>query len=136
MDSGATPFNHSSRTLFHPSPPTSVSTLSSHPGPTPSRRFDYECASLEDEETRRSANTEFLSICFLLLAHPGPSHTLFDPINRRPLPPEQNIFPREPCHHACREILSYLDTIRLALLHNSDRTYLAGILSANGINFQ
>jgi hypothetical protein len=80
LDSGDTPFNHSSRTLFHPAPPTSVSTISSHQGPTPSRRFDYERASLENEETRRSANMESLSIC-LLLAHPGPSHTLSDPVN-------------------------------------------------------
>jgi hypothetical protein len=135
MSSGDTPYNHSSRTLFHPPPPTSVSTLSSHLGPTPSRHFDYERASLENEETRRSANMEFLSICFLL-AHPGPSHTIFDPVNRRPPPSAQNVFPREPCHHARREILSYLDTSRPALLHNSGRNYLAGILSANGIDFQ
>jgi hypothetical protein len=136
MGSGDTPFNHSSRSLFHPAPPTSVSTLSSHPGPTPSRHFDYERASLENEETRRSANMEFLSIC-LLLAHPGPpSHALFDPVNRRPLPSEQNIFPQEPCHYACCEILSYLDMTRPALLHNSGGTYLVGILSANGIDFQ
>jgi hypothetical protein len=78
---------------------------------------------------------EFLSIC-LLRAHPGPSHTLFDPVNRCPLPSKQNIFPQEPCHHARREILSYLDITCPALLHNSGRTYLAGTLSANSIDFQ
>jgi hypothetical protein len=78
---------------------------------------------------------EFLSIC-LLLAHPGPSHMLFDPVNRRPLPSEQNVFHREPCHHAHQEILSYLDATCPAFLHNSGRTYLACILSANGIDFQ
>jgi hypothetical protein len=92
-------------------------------------------ASLENEESRRSANMEFLSIC-LSLANPGPGHTLFDPVNRRPSQPEQNIFPPKPCHHAHHKILSYLDMTCPALLHNSGRTYLAGILSANGIDFQ
>jgi hypothetical protein len=67
MDSGDTSFNHSFQTLFHPAPPTSVSTISSQQGPTPSRRFDYERTLLENEETRRSANMEFSASASCLL---------------------------------------------------------------------
>jgi hypothetical protein len=78
---------------------------------------------------------EFLSIC-LLLAHNGQAYTLFDPINRRPIPPEHNIFPHKPFHHVRRKIFSYLDLTHPALLHHSGRTYLASILLANDIDFQ
>jgi hypothetical protein len=135
-DQRDTPFNNSARTLFPPAPqPGLPPQLTSNNPVATSRRFDYERASLANEATCRASNMEFLSIC-LLLAHPGQSYTLSDPVNRRPIPSEQNIFPREPCHHARREILSYLDMTRPALLHHSGRTYLASILSSNGIDFQ
>jgi hypothetical protein len=61
---------------------------------------------------------------------------LFDLVNRQPILPAQNIFPPEPCHHARGKILSYLDLTHPALLQYSGRTYLASILSVNGIDFQ
>jgi hypothetical protein len=136
LGTGDTPFTHSARALFpQPSQPLVSQQSIPHTSSHSSRRFDYERASLENEATRRAANMEFLSVC-LLLSHTSPNYTLFDPVNRRPIPPEQNLFPREPCHHARREILSYIDLSRPDLPHNSGRTYLAGILSANGIDFQ
>jgi hypothetical protein len=77
---------------------------------------------------------EFLSIC-LLLTHYSPDFSLYDVVHWTPIPPDQNLFPREPCKHARSEILSYLDASKPKLLLHSSRTYLASILSANGINF-
>jgi hypothetical protein len=77
---------------------------------------------------------EFLSIC-LLLTHYSPDFALYDVVHRNHIPPSQNLFPREPCKHARREILAYLDSSKPLLLLHSGRTYLASILSANGIDF-
>jgi hypothetical protein len=77
---------------------------------------------------------EFLSIC-LLLTHYSPNFALYDVVHRCSIPAEQNLFPREPCCHARREILSALDSSKPNLPLHSGRTYLASILSANGIDF-
>jgi hypothetical protein len=77
---------------------------------------------------------EFLSIC-LLLTHYSPDFSLYDVVHRCAIPPAQNLFPREPCKHARREILTYLDASKPHLLLHSGRTYLASILAANGIDF-
>jgi hypothetical protein len=77
---------------------------------------------------------EFLSIC-LLLTHFSPDFALYDTAHHCPILPDQNLFPREPCKHARREILANLEPSKPTLLHNSGRTYLASILSAQGIDF-
>jgi hypothetical protein len=78
---------------------------------------------------------EFLGLCLLLTQH-CQEIILYDTMHSQPIPPEQNLFPREPCCHARREILHYLDPTRPMILHPSGHTYLASILSANGVNFE
>jgi hypothetical protein len=77
---------------------------------------------------------EYLSI-YLLLTHYSPDFSLYNVVHRCPIPSAQNLFPQEPCKHAQREILSYLDASKPTLLLHSGRTYLASIISANGIDF-
>ncbi len=77
---------------------------------------------------------ELLSI-YLLLTHCSPGFALYNTAHHCPIIPDQNLFPREACKHARREILANLEPSKPTLLHNSGRTYLASILSAQGIDF-
>jgi hypothetical protein len=86
------------------------------------------------DNQRATANMEFLSIC-LLLTHYSPDFSLYHTVHQCTIPIEQNLFSREPCKHARREILSALDSSKPNLPLHLGRTYLASILSANGIDF-
>jgi hypothetical protein len=126
------PFTQPARSLFPPAPGPNV--LESAPPTTSRRSFNYITASIYTDEQRANADMEFLSIC-LLLTHFSPSFALYDTAHHCPILPDQNLFPREPCKHARREILANLEPFKPTLLHNSGRTYLASILSAQGIDF-
>jgi hypothetical protein len=125
-------FTQPARSLFLPAP--GPNTLKAAPSSMSRRQLDYITASIYREEQRATANREFLSIC-LLLTHFSPNFALYDTVHHYPIPPDQNLFPREPCRHARREILANLESSKPTLLHNSGRTYLASILAAQGIDF-
>jgi hypothetical protein len=103
-----------------------------HPSSHAARRFDYKKASMDTVESRAEATTEFLQIC-LLLTHTSPHVSLYHPLNRCPVDPSFNLFPREPCPHARRKILSNLDPSKPKALHHTARNYLASVLSIPGL---
>jgi hypothetical protein len=127
-----TPFTQPARSLFPPAP--GPNTLEAAPSSTSCRQFDYITASIYTEEQRATPNMEFLSIC-LLLTHFSPNFALYDTVHHCPIPPDHNLFLREPCRHARREILANMESSKPTLLHNSGRTYPARILAAQGIDF-
>jgi hypothetical protein len=110
-----------------------TSQVVAHPA-TSCHIFYYNLVTLYTDNQRATANMEFLSIC-LLLTHYSPDFSLYHTVHQCTIPIEQNLFSREPCKHARREILSALDSSKPNLPLHLGRTYLASILSANGIDF-